>query len=195
MNRRLHFHNISSIEEVRSGKDMQLSIIHRRETKELQDDFKRIGKYPMKRSEHKNIILVGRTRTGKSTIKSLLVNPATIPDPMTLKSGTREPHFQAFHMNDHDVLLNIIDTPGLFEHSNNELDIRDNETILKTIGFCINMETKKFHAICFCVSLVAGINQEDIKSLELLADYFGSEASKNSCLIITRCESLAEEGR
>ena len=109
---------------------------------------------------------------------------------MTLKSGTREPQFQAFHLKDDDIVLNIIDTPGLFERGNQEIDIRDNEKILATIGFCINLQITSFHVICFCVSLPSGINQEDIRSLELLIDYFGPEASKNSCLIITHCESI-----
>ncbi|CAF1605094.1 unnamed protein product, partial [Didymodactylos carnosus] len=162
---------------------------------EIKDEYSKFGKYLMKEVEHKNILLIGRTRTGKSTIKSLLVNPTSVPDQLTLKSGTRESHFQAFHLQENDTVLNIIDTPGLFEHSNNEVDIRDNEVILKTIGLCMTMEITKFHAICFCVSIVAGINREDINSLELLQDYLGVETSKNSCLIVARCESIDEEQR
>ncbi len=69
---------------------------------------------------------------------------------MTLKSGTREPQFQAFYLEHDNVVLNVIDTPGLFERSSNEMDLRDNEAILKTIGFCINLQITSFHAICFC---------------------------------------------
>lgn len=57
------------------------------------------------------------------------------------------------------------------------------------------MEITKFHAICFCVSLTSGINKEDITSIETLIDYFGGETSKNSCLIITHCESKDEHQR
>ncbi|CAF4681899.1 unnamed protein product, partial [Rotaria sp. Silwood2] len=125
----------------------------------------------------------------------MLINPTNVPDNLTLKSGTRDPQFQAFHLQENDIVLNIIDTPGLFEHSNNEVDIRDNDMILKTIGICISMEITKFHVICFCVSLTTGISREDIQSLSLLIDYLGPEASKNSCLIITRCESIGEGQR
>jgi hypothetical protein len=149
----------------------------------------------MKTVQHINILIIGRTRTGKSTIKSLLVNPTTVPNDLTLKSGTKDPQFQAFHLQDKDSVLNVIDTPGLFERSNNEIDIRDNETILNTIKMCANMEITKFHAICFCVSLVAGINREDIVSIEALIKFLGKKTSKNSCLIITHCESKSEGQR
>jgi predicted GTPase len=78
---------------------------------------------------------------------------------LTLKSGTKDPVFESYHVKDNQVVLNIIDTSGLFERSNNEIDIRDNETILKTIGICINREITKFHVVCFCVAITEGINQ------------------------------------
>ena len=149
----------------------------------------------MKQVEHVNILIIGRTRTGKSTIKSMLIDPTKPPQDLTLKSDTKGAQFQSFHLQEKDIVINIIDTPGLFERSSNEVDIRDNETILKTIEMCINMEITKFHVICFCVSLTSGINKEDITSLELLIQYLGEETSKNSCLVITHCESKTEEQR
>jgi hypothetical protein len=91
------------------------------------------------------------------------------------------------------MVLNIIDTPGLFERGTNEIDIRDNDTILRTISFCVNMEITKFHVICYCIAITNGINAEDIKSLELLTRHFGSNLARNSCLIITHCESKTED--
>ena len=169
----------------------------KRETikREIEKEFKENGEYKMKKVEHINILIIGRTRTGKSTIKALLIDPTSIPDDLTLKSGTRDPQFQAFHLQDKDVVINIIDTPGLFERSSQEIDIRDNKTILNTIKMCATMEITKFHAICFCAALTSGINVEDISSIRTLIDYFGKETSKNSCLIITHCESKDEKQR
>jgi hypothetical protein len=140
-------------------------------------------------------MLIGRTRTGKSTIKMLLVDPTTVPNDLTLKSGTKDPLFESFFVDDNHVVLNIIDTPGLFEHGTREFDIRDNNTILNTIDVCANREITKFHVICFCVAINNGINQEDIASLNLLVDFLGSEISRNSCLIVTRCEMKDEPQR
>ncbi|CAF5157207.1 unnamed protein product, partial [Rotaria magnacalcarata] len=36
---------------------------------------------------------------------------------------------------------------------------------------------------------------EDINSLKLLAQYLGQETAKNSCVIITRCESISKKQR
>jgi len=98
------------------------------------------------------------------------------PDNLTLKSGTKDPIFGSFHAKDNQFVLNIIDIPGLFERSNNEIDIRDNESILKTIGICTN--------------------QQDIEALKLLVNYLDDKLWSNAYLIITsRCESKNEEQR
>ncbi|CAF1189425.1 unnamed protein product [Adineta ricciae] len=158
---------------------------------QIQGDYLCHGKHRVTRANHKNVMLIGRTRTGKSCIKMLLTDPTKVPDELTLKSGTREPLFESFHAHDNKMVLNIIDTPGLFERGTSEIDIRDNETIMRTIQFCINMEITKFHVICFCIAITNGINAEDIKSLELLIEFLGPELANNSCLIITHCESKA----
>jgi GTPase SAR1 family protein len=162
---------------------------------EMKEDYERRGRFKMTQVQHKNILIIGRTRTGKSTIASMLVDPTYVPKDLTLKADTKEPQFRSFHLQQQRIVFNVIDTPGLFERGNTEVDIRDNEKILETIGKCINMEITKFHVICFCVSVSNGINSEDIKSLELLIEYMGEGISNNSCLIITHCESKIDQQR
>ena len=159
----------------------------------IKNDYQDGGQYKTSKTDHKNIMLIGRTRTGKSTIKSLLVNPTTVPDDLTLKSGTRDPLFESFHVEEKKITLNIIDTPGLFERGHQHDEIRDNETIMRTIQMCVNLEITKFHVIGFCISLTSGINTEDIESLKQIIKYIGEDLTNNSCLIITHCESKTTE--
>ena len=149
----------------------------------------------MLQAKSKNIMLIGRSRTGKSTIKMLLVNPTAVPEDLELKSGTKDPLFETFHIQETGTVLNIIDTPGLFERGKKEDGIRDNEMILKTIKICVNREITKFHFICFCASITSGINQQDIESLKILTQFLGRDLSRNSCLIVTHCESKNEQQR
>ncbi|UJR07388.1 hypothetical protein I4U23_011674 [Adineta vaga] len=162
---------------------------------EIEIDYKENGKYQVTRVDQRNVMLIGHTRTGKSTIKSLLVDPTVVADDLILKSGTKDPLFESFYVHDNRIVLNIIDTPGLFEHGTTEIDVRDNQTILHTISICVNREITKFHVIGFCVTITNGINQEDIASLKLLIDFLGKEISRNSCIIVTRCESKDQSQR
>ncbi|CAF4118336.1 unnamed protein product, partial [Rotaria magnacalcarata] len=158
---------------------------------DIKADYETDGRFHVTRAEPRNIMLIERTRTGKSTIKSLLVDPTVVPTDLTLKSDSRDPLFETFHVSDNKIVLNIIDTPGLFEHGDDEMKLRDNDAILNTIEVCVNRGITKFHVVCFCAAVTAGLKREDIDSLRLLVKFLGNEISKNSCLIITRCESKA----
>ncbi|CAF3348663.1 unnamed protein product [Rotaria socialis] len=125
----------------------------------------------------------------------MLTDPTAEPIALTLKSETKDADFSSFLVDDSRIVLNIIDTPGLFETNTEEQQIRDNDTIISTIQRCVNRELTKFHLICFCVSVIAGINKEDVASLKLFKEYLGEQVSSNSCLIITRCELKDEEER
>ncbi|UJR11900.1 hypothetical protein I4U23_016078 [Adineta vaga] len=187
--------------------------------------------YKVRRVIPKNIMLIGRTRTGKSTIQNVLVDPRRIGAESTLYAQTKFAEFQSFIVegstakldqslvstNTEDTnrqvrdqqtstdleniqeeavtVLNIIDTPGLFEHASSADEIQDNAAILKTIQTCIHREITKFHLVCFCASFESGINDQDIASLKLLVEFLGNDVSKNACLIVTRCESKDEAQR
>lgn len=172
---------------------------HIQERKRIMDaisnDHKVNDRYHLTTVENKNIMLIGRTRAGRSTLKSLLVNPTYVSDEPTLKSRTRDLSLESFYIDDKSTVLNIIDTPGLFERTGTEMTPRDNDTILRIIELCVNREITKLHVVCFCITLAVGIIKEDIDSLKLLVDFFGQEISNNSCLIITHCESKNHEQR
>ena len=162
---------------------------------EIKANYKDEGKFQTTKVEQRNILLIGHSCAGKSTIKSLLLDPTAVPDEQSLKSSTKNQLFESFHIDDNNMVLNIVDIPDLFERGTGKINVRDNETILRTIGICANRELTNFHAICFCVAITVGINQEDIESFKLLINFFGEGISENSCLIITQCESKDEKQR
>ncbi|UJR19171.1 hypothetical protein I4U23_022301 [Adineta vaga] len=174
-------------------------------------------------------MLVGRTRTGKSTIKSMLANPMVVAEEDKLMVGTKYPQFETFHVavrkkiptdessedvfedysseddsseedlstteSPEDLVLNIIDTPGLFERGTDEITPRDNDIIMRAIDVYANQEITKVHVICFCVAMTVGINELDIQALKLLLKTMGDKIASNSCLIITHCESKDKKQR
>ena len=170
--------------------------VKRREIEDkIKEAYKRVNHHIVRKVEQKNILLIGRTRTGKSTIKKVLVDPTQVADEMRLAAQTRAATFESFIIDDDAMVLNIIDTPGLFERGASSMDLMDNKTILKTIEQCVAREITKFHLICFCASFEAGINDEDVKAIKLLTEFLGPEVSQSACLVITRCESKSEELR
>lgn len=161
----------------------------------IKAEYEDNGKFQTTKAPQKNIVLIGRCRVGKSAIKSLIIDPTYVCDELSLHAGKRETLFESLYFNDSHTFLNFLDTPGLFERSFSEISTRDNETILQTIEMCINRQLTKLHVICFCISITCGINSEGIESLKLLINFLGQNISENSCLIITRCESICEEQR
>ena len=83
---------------------------------ELKVEYSDHGKFQITRANQRNILLIGCSRTGKSTIKSLFVDPSVIPDDLSLREETkREPVVESFHVSEKHIILNIIDAPSLFE--------------------------------------------------------------------------------
>jgi predicted GTPase len=138
---------------------------------------------------HRNILLLGRTLTGKSTLKSVLVDPTTMAKGIYPWLEGGDPHIESFNVHSEQIVLNIIDTPGMFERCSDADLKRSNEAILQTMKVFIQRAVTELHVICFCIAVIDGLNSDDIKSIRLLYEYFGENIKRISCLIVTRCEN------
>jgi GTP-binding protein EngB required for normal cell division len=149
--------------------------------------------YHLQETETRNVIFLGRTRTGKSTAVGVLKDICYDPKPMSIFSDTVNAKFQSFGVegkNGKKYTLNIIDIPGLFEQKINNNNIRSNDDILKLINDCQRNEITKLHCAIIFANFEAGINSEDIKSIELFQEKFNGV---EIYLCITKCELKPSE--
>lgn len=132
-------------------------------------------------TETRNILLCGRTRSGKTTTMGILKDPCFSPQGCSIFSETHNPKFQTFAINNkaetvvQKFTINIIDTPGLFEVKDKDnIDTeRTNEVIAQTITKCLENEITNIHCIILFLTFEAGINRDDIAAMKLFLEMFG----------------------
>jgi len=156
----------------------------------------------LKEAMNRNIIFVGKTRSGKSTCLSVLKSPFTFVKLSSLFSETVEAQINHFTVEmglgqGKDALnfnISIIDTPGLFEVRDFGTS-RDNEALEEVVLKCMNAEITKINAIFFVVAYgSAGINPQDIDALERFLRLFDG-AQKHVHVLITKSEKLSPEDK
>jgi GTP-binding protein EngB required for normal cell division len=145
------------------------------------------------RRNQRNILLIGRSRTGKSTFKNVLTDPTWIADSLKPYSQTEFPSFDQYSITGTDILINFIDTPGLFQRTQTSSSSPDNQTIMQLIDGYIRSKITQLHFVCFCVSMETNVTTEDLHTVQQFFDFLGPEIRKNACLIITKCESKTEQ--
>lgn len=155
------------------------------------------NEYTLVEADVRNIIFVGRSRVGKTTLISVLKDKDHSPKKVTqIVHGTVNTELRAFTMSSKidnmNLHFNIMDTPGLFEYSMSLDDKRSNEIIMDTITKCIDLEITKVHHVYFVMTIQDGLNQQDIEAFNLFTQLFVGAASKIS-IIISRAQELTPE--
>eukprot|EP01091_Cochliopodium_minus_P005489 TRINITY_DN15405_c0_g1_i1.p1 TRINITY_DN15405_c0_g1~~TRINITY_DN15405_c0_g1_i1.p1 ORF type:complete len:388 (+),score=99.38 TRINITY_DN15405_c0_g1_i1:40-1203(+) len=168
-------------------------------TKEQIDENKLIiwgqNKYKLVQTDTRNVMLCGRTRSGKTTAINLLKDPCFNPSKYSLFSETKDPKFQSFAIqteedNSRKFTINVIDTPGLFEvKTEHELDqVRTNKDIQNVITKCLENEITNIHVLLVFVAFEQGINPHDIDAMKIFLKLFGGNKVKIA-LCISRADN------
>jgi hypothetical protein len=143
---------------------------------------------PTLESIERNILLLGCTKSGKTTLKNILIDPRYQPEALLLCSSTVQQMTLDQPYDIGRLKLNIVDVPSRMIDQTSDLD-----QINKT---CIDFGIAAFHLICFCVSVNIGINKQDIELFKRLIEHFNDKKiNRNLGLIVTRCESKDNEWR
>jgi GTP-binding protein EngB required for normal cell division len=147
--------------------------------------------------EERNIVLMGRSRTGKSTVAKVMNNVFHFSGDKTLFSETKEIEFFKVTTSTNDgrhYYFNIIDIPGFFDISADVKTSLTNEQIKKFINNCITTNVCNIHIFAYVFSLHGGIIEDDINAMIYTRNHF-KDLSANMALIITNCERLTEQQR
>jgi len=152
--------------------------------------------YKFKDTNTRNVLMVGKTRSGKSTTISTLKTVENLALPLDLFSNYAGVQFQSFSLKEgglEDYTFNIIDTPGLFEVVQEGRQARSNDTILEMVSECLKNEITKIHSIVLFCSISEGLNMFDVEALKTLINCFGQDT--NMVIVITRAENLNKTER
>ena len=152
--------------------------------------------YELVTADTRNILFVGRSRTGKSTLIKVLQDKNYSPPLVDLMRGTVDVEVTSFTMRsdkyDNNLHFNILDTPGLFEVTSSLDDRRTNEVILDLIKKCVDREITKINHVYFVMSIESGLNPQDIKAFDLFSQLFIGMEDKLS-IILSRAQTVMPE--
>ena len=147
-----------------------------------------MNEYGLIATATRNVLFVGKTRSGKSTAVGVLKDPCYQPPTFTLFSETTSAKFQSFSIQDKsnssgprvkEFTLHIIDTPGLFEvkatngkEDDESMEARTNESIIATISKCLENEITKLNCVVMFCSIDNGVSSDDVKAIQIFANLF-----------------------
>lgn len=152
--------------------------------------------YLFTESVTRNVILMGRSRTGKTTMAHVLGNAAFFPKDLALFSETKSVEFHpvatTVMKNGVVYAINIVDTPGMYDQVDSQGKRISNQYIIDITKTCMTEDMTHIHCFAFVFNLHNGINTDDIRSMvEVKNNYPG--VKDHIILLLTHCEESSSE--
>ncbi|CAF3615678.1 unnamed protein product [Rotaria sp. Silwood1] len=149
------------------------------------------NKYLISHTITHNLLLMGKTRTGKTTIAKVLEKPYYVPPDPNIHSETQQVtiHPVAITSIHNNIIycFNIIDTPGMFDKVRKQNKPLRNERVKRAINKCMEEDVTNIHLFAFVISLQTNVDMEDIDSMIFVRENY-TFLHEYICLIVTHCE-------
>jgi GTP-binding protein EngB required for normal cell division len=159
---------------------------------------KRENPYPFRHTITHNLLLMGKTRTGKSTVVRVLEDPCHVPQESKLHSETKEVEIHSITSmlirDDKVYAFNVIDTPGFYDQIKKEGVKLTNDDIKAQIQKCMKQNVTNIHLFAYVLNLKGSVDSEDIASMVFVKTHF-PWVQKYVCLLVTHCEEASPEQR
>ncbi|KAM7460983.1 hypothetical protein LguiA_029104 [Lonicera macranthoides] len=135
---------------------------------------------------NRTLVLMGRTGNGKSATGNSILQRKAFGSRFSSKGVTKTCEQQTTVLPD-GMILNVIDTPGLFDFS------AESEFILKEIVKCIDMAKDGIHAALLVLSVRTRFSKEEEAAIQSLQNIFGSKINDYMIVVFTGGDELEDD--